>query len=131
MLSDAERLEEIEKVLEELSTAPGTVLVEGMKDVAAFRTMGIDKDFVEVQSGGGPIKAAEAVYEKGCPAIIMTDWDRTGGRIAEELKNQLSALDVKWDSDLRARLSKVCRKDIKDIQSLPSLLQRLRDTVRP
>ncbi|NLL95380.1 MAG: Toprim subdomain protein [Thermoplasmatales archaeon] len=132
MATDAERLEEAEAALEEIRWATDAiVLVEGPRDTAALRSLGVDGRFVEVQSQGGPIRAAEAVYEAGARAIILTDWDRTGGRLAEELKNQLSALDVPWDADLRARLSKASKKDVKDVQSLPSMIARLRETVRP
>jgi 5S rRNA maturation endonuclease (ribonuclease M5) len=104
------------------------ILVEGKKDVRALTALGLgDAEMYEVQSGGGPLRAAETVFESGRKAVIMTDWDTRGNMLADELGRQLSALCVDYDSDIRYKLGIVCKKDIKDIESLPKLYSRLRD----
>ena len=78
-MDDAERLDAIQELLDELSSMSSThiILVEGLKDVASLRHVGVDGEFFCVQSGGGPVKAAEHVWHSGKQAVIMTDWDRT------------------------------------------------------
>jgi len=126
-LDDEERLAEIKEVLEELEelAADHVILVEGLKDKKALSSIGIEGEVFMIQSEGGPIKAAEYVSEHGGKAVILTDWDRRGGTIAHELENQLSSLGLIYDSRIRARLSFLCKKYIKDIESLDKLLERL------
>ena len=97
-MDDAERLEQIQALLDELNDMSGThiILVEGLKDVASLRHVGVDGEFFCVQSGGGPVKAAEHVWHSGKQAVIMTDWDRRGGALARALRDNLSALDVRY-----------------------------------
>jgi len=131
-LNDEERLNEITEVLEELRELSGdhVILVEGQKDKKALISIGIEGDIFLIQSEGGPIRAAEYVSEHGRKAVVLTDWDRRGGTIAHELENQLSSLGLVYDSRIRARLSFLCKKDIKDIESLSKLLERLSSTAR-
>jgi len=126
-VNDEERLAEIEKVLEELVelSKDRVILIEGPKDRKALRSLGIKGKVFMVQSGGGPIKAAEYVSENGKKAVILTDWDRRGGTIAHETERQLSSLGLEYDSGIRAKLSFLCKKYIKDVQSLGTLLERL------
>jgi len=126
-LNDEERLAEIEEVLDELRelSEDHIILIEGIKDKKALSSIGIDGEVFMIQSEGGPIRAAEYVYEHGGEAVILTDWDRKGGIIAHELEGQLSALGVEYDISIRAKLSFLCKKYIKDVESLDTLLERL------
>ena len=44
----------------------------------------------------------------------------------QDLKQQLDALCVKYDIDIRNRLRDICIKDIKDVESLDSFYERLK-----
>jgi len=126
-LNDEERLNEITEVLEELKelSRDHVLLIEGLKDKRALSSIGIGGDIFMIQSEGGPIKAAEYASEHGGKAVILTDWDRKGGMIAGELEDQLHSLGVGYDASIRAKLSFLCKKYIKDIESLDTLLERL------
>lgn len=115
------------EVLEELKelSADHIILIEGLKDKKALSSIEINGEIFMIQSEGGPIRAAEYVYEHGKKAVIMADWDRKGGVIAHELECQLSALGLEYDSGIRAKLSFLCKKYIKDVESLDTLLERL------
>ncbi len=127
MSRDADRYEAIIQILEDLDglSEDHVILVEGRNDVSALEHLGITGDIFTVQSSGGPIKAAEYVFGKRKKAVILTDWDPKGNIIASDLENQLSALDVSYDKDIRERLAGQCRIDIKDVQSLDELVKRL------
>ena len=101
------------------------ILVEGRRDVIALGHLGINGDIFTVQSSGGPIRAAEYVFSKNKKAVILTDWDRKGDIIASDLQVHLAALDIPYDTDIRERLAGQCRIDIKDIQSLDDLVNKL------
>lgn len=126
-MDDEERLEGIQVLLDELSSMSGThiILVEGLKDVDSLRNVGVDGEFYCVQSGGGPVKAAEYVWHSGKQAVIMTDWDRRGGSLARSLRENLSALDVRYDDRIRRELATLCRPYVKDVESVDAVVELL------
>jgi len=125
--SDSDRYDIIVEFLAELKALSWdrVILVEGRRDVTALEHLGIYGDIFTVQSSGGPIKAAEYVSKKKKKAVILTDWDRKGDIIASDLEIQLSALDIQYDIEIRNRLAGLCRIDIKDVESLDELVNRL------
>ncbi len=126
-MNDADRLEAIDKVLEDLSMMSNdhVILVEGMNDERSLRSLGIEGMFRHIQSEGGPIRVAEKVYNSGMKAIILTDWDHKGGILSKEMSNQLSSLGVLYDTSLRKRLAILCSGYIKDVESLEQMVGRL------
>lgn len=130
-MDDQERLERLEAVLEAISeSAEGSLLlVEGDKDVAALKAVGVDGEFFRVQCGGGPVKASEHAWRRGMPAVILTDWDRRGDLVAEGLRSNLRSLGVAFDDSLRSELAFLCRPFCKDVESLDAVLALLRSRV--
>ena len=126
-MNDEERLEEILEVLSELSdlAMDHIILIEGMRDKDALRSLGIEGETFMIQSEGGPLKAAEYVTKNGNKAVILTDWDRKGGIIAADMSRYLSSFGVEYDTSIRSRLSMLCKKYIKDVESLDSLVERM------
>lgn len=126
-MNDRERLEMIDAVLDDLDAelADSIVLIEGIKDRRALEPLIGDFECFMVQREGGPLRAAEYVSERGRKAIILTDWDNKGEYLAYELEVQLRALCVPFDTRIRKRLADLCRKDVKDIESLDSMYRRL------
>lgn len=124
---DSERLESILESLDRISDLRDThiVLVEGLKDVSALEAVGVSAEFYCVQSGGGPIRAAEHVWNRGLKAIIMTDWDRRGGNLAAALRDNLSSLGVEYDDSIRSDLAFLCRPFCKDVESIDSVVSLL------
>lgn len=126
-MNDRERLEMINAVLDDLDAEldDSILLIEGIKDRRALEPLVGEFDCFMVQREGGPLRAAEFVSEQGKRAVILTDWDNKGEYLAYELESQLKALCVPFDSSIRKRLADLCRKDIKDIESLNSMYRRL------
>jgi len=124
MRDPAETLEEVQELLTELRDRPeGTViLVEGRKDRTALSALGIGGDIVQVQDARGIFGVAEDLARQGKEAIILTDWDRKGGQLADLLRNALRSNGVRYDDQLRARLSMLSKKEIKDVESVPSFI---------
>lgn len=122
-----ERLEELEGVLEALSLLPDdfVILVEGRRDVGALHLLGVKREMIAVQTQGGILGVAEALAVAGKKAVILTDWDRKGGQLARLLKQDLGSCCVTYDEDLRRRLARVSRGEVKDVESLPTYFSRL------
>ena len=128
-MNDTERFEALEEILDLLQemSETHTALIEGNKDRRALDNLGLcDLQTIEVQREGGPLRAAEKLSEMKRPAIILTDWDDRGNRIERDLREQMDALCVKYDTEIRLRLRDICIKDIKDVESLDSFYERLK-----
>lgn len=90
-MSDAERLERILDVVAELKdmSRDRILFVEGTGDVRALNALGIHGDMFTVQASGGPMRAAEYAESSGKGSVILTDWDRRGDTLAEQLRSLL------------------------------------------
>ena len=130
-LNDDERLRRLDEILDRIQSMSSdhVILVEGKNDRRSLLDLNLSLDTIEVQRDGGPLRAAEMVYESGKKAIILTDWDDRGDRLAKDLSEQLSALCIPYDMNIRKDLRDICIKDIKDVESLHSLYVRLERNV--
>lgn len=111
--------------LEELS-AGTPVVVEGLKDVRALKRLGVGRNVVSLGRGLSVFAFCEALSKSHKEVVVLTDWDRKGGKLARMLREAFEANEVRADTDLRARLVLLTKKDIKDIESLPKYVERLR-----
>ncbi|OPX65076.1 MAG: hypothetical protein A4E29_00077 [Methanomassiliicoccales archaeon PtaB.Bin134] len=127
MRDPQETLEELEELLGQLREREEdkVILIEGRKDRLALSCLGIGGEILQVQDARGLFGVAEELARTGKEAIILTDWDRKGGHLAQLLRNALKANDVRFDDTIRSRLSMLCKKEIKDIESLPSFISFL------
>ena len=127
-LSDIERLEALEVWLTRLTEFPGPVIVEGQRDIVALQ--GLCDALLLVLNNGDPVlHTVETLARKSGPGgrfAILTDWDRTGGRLARQLRALGIASDLQPDSELRRELVQLARHEISCVEELPSLLQKLR-----
>lgn len=127
MGSTGERFETLVQALKDLEdlSEEWIVLVEGLKDRSALGILGVHREVRTVQGSGGIFQVAEGLAREGRKAVILTDWDRTGGQVSRLLKEALEANQVEYDDEIRAKLSRITRKDIKDVESLPAFYSRL------
>ncbi|MCK5038542.1 MAG: toprim domain-containing protein [Thermoplasmata archaeon] len=125
-----ETLEEILDLIEELANQSDVpIIVEGRKDVRALEKLGIEGLIIVLNDGLSIIDTCTKLSEDHKKAIILTDWDRKGGQLARLLMDALEANGMKYNTDIRAGISRLSKKDIKDIESLPRFLARLRGIV--
>ncbi|MBC8437647.1 MAG: hypothetical protein H8D82_00080 [Euryarchaeota archaeon] len=103
------------------------ILVEGRKDVRALRKLGFSGPIELLNRGWDRNRLVAYLFETygrinpidGGPAlIILMDWDRTGGRIQNEISTRLRALDVVLDEETRLELIKVMTPEGKTVESL-------------
>jgi dTMP kinase len=101
------------------------VIVEGVRDKRALRAMGV-RGTILALNGGNPVFAlCEAISREYGEAVILTDWDHQGGQLCHLLREGLTANGVRYNDQIRARLTLLCRKDIKDVQGLGGYVERL------
>ena len=112
-------------------SAPGSpncpVLVEGIKDERALRTLGFSGVIEKVNRGWDRSRLVAYLHDTygtrnivdgGPSLILLMDWDRTGGRLQTGFRDRLMALDVPVDETLRRVLLKVMKPEGRTVESL-------------
>ncbi len=94
------------------------ILVEGKNDRRALQSLGVRSDICLINNGKSTVESAELFARKYSKIIILTDWDRTGGRLAKAFAEQFLALGLDFSLQERKEMSYLCKKDIKDVESL-------------
>lgn len=124
------RLERLEAALDALRLANNEesvpILVEGDKDEAALRHLGLHGPVHKVHNGRTLFVFAEEFSREHRLAILLTDWDRTGGRLAERLREACGANGVQLDETHRKALALAVGSDVKTVESLDTHLATLR-----
>ena len=123
-----ETLEKLCEIMDELDNASRLmpIIVEGLKDRMALRSLGINGHVVVLNDGDTILGTCEKIARQWGAAIIFTDWDQKGGELARALMDALRNSDVSYDTEYRAGVSMLVKKDIKDVEGLPPLMRRLR-----
>ncbi len=127
-MRDEERLEQIElliKELKETSKHGAIILVEGKKDERALRDLGVEGRVV-FASHFPLIQLSDQVANNGAEIVVLTDWDRKGDLLAGKMSRYLIALGHTPNLRIRTKLGGLIKKDVKEVENLPSYIARLR-----
>lgn len=119
----AERLKKVFEALYEINKRI-PIIVEGRKDVRALRTIGLVGDIITLHSGRGLYEFCDDIAERFHKIIILLDWDEKGESLHKKISSHLKGM---WEefSAFREIIKILCQKDIKDIEGIPILLERL------
>lgn len=112
--------ENVERIMESISNLgpEEAIIVEGEKDRKSLRSIGVSSTIYVINNGKSVVENSEKLAKRYKKIIIMTDWDRKGGQLAHEFYEQLKLLGVDVSLEERKELSFLCKKYIKDIESL-------------
>lgn len=123
---DLERAERLHQIIEALCEVNRRfpVIVEGKRDLLALRRLGLSGDILPLHCGKGLYDFSEEVAERFPKVILLMDWDTKGETLFSSLTSNLRG---HWEeyAAFRELLRMICQKDIKDIESIPTLLLRL------
>ena len=127
-----EELEGVRDVLSKLRKREKDIpiIVEGPKDEKALRQLGIEGCIIKIKQNSSIFHVIESLRGRYRKVIVLTDWDRTGGRLAYRIKKACEANEIVCDEDLRKELIKHLKKEIKDVESIPAFLERAEIIVR-
>lgn len=128
VMDDLDRLQKIEQIIceiKDLSKDGAVIIVEGKKDRDALNELGIS-DQISLASYPPLLNFAEDISRKTNQAIILTDWDRQGKKMAKKISEYLQASNTKPNNLIRNKIKKFVQKDIKDVEGLSGYVQSLR-----
>jgi 5S rRNA maturation endonuclease (ribonuclease M5) len=124
-------LESLEAVLSDLSASSldGAVLVEGRRDAAALKALGVEGT-VEVLNRGSPLLAVcDELAAHHHLITVLTDWDPKGEELARALCAGLRRAGVEVDGETRKKLRRLTRGSIRAVEELPSFHRRVEAAV--
>lgn len=133
MMATYERtFEGLSKTLEKLSRkgALGVpIIVEGKKDVAALMKLGIRGKTLTIKDSG---KILEDSLDRtlGSEVVVFVDFDRHGSELAKEIAIYMESRKVKADLAVWREIRALVRRDLKDVEGLPSYLERLKKRIK-
>lgn len=127
-----DRLEEFEELLEELrlDNEDVPVLVEGEKDVAALRALGLEGEILRVKQADTVFVVCETLARRHRKVILMVDWDRGGGHLARLVLDALEANGVRCDEAYRKAIARLSQKEVLHVEALDRWAENLRRAAR-
>ena len=101
------------------------IIVEGKKDVAALTRLGVMGTIVTIKDSGAIL---EDFLDRtlGPEMVILVDFDEHGTELAKEIAKYLESRKIKADLSVWREVRALARRDIKDVEGLPSYLERLK-----
>lgn len=123
---DVDALEELILSLQEASSRGAAIIVEGPRDRKALRALGIPGPVI-LASRRPVLELAEDAARSYPEIIVLTDWDERGEEMAIKIEEHLRCTASKADLEIRSRLKKLVKKEIKDVESLSLYMERMRE----
>ncbi len=123
---DLDALEEQISALLEASQKGAVIIVEGMRDERALRALGISGPVI-MASRRPALELAEDAARRYREIVVLTDWDLKGDEMALKIDQYLRSAGSRPDMDIRSRLKKLVKKEIKDVESLSLYVERMRE----
>ena len=126
---DADRAERLKEVLQALYEANKQIpiVVEGRRDAAALRRLGLTGIIITLHSGKAIYDFCEDIAGRYDRIILLMDWDENGDRLFGMLVKNLRGHCEEFSS-FREIIKVLCQKDIRDIEGIPDLLEKLTGT---
>jgi len=126
------RFEELQKLLQRLSDEAengSVIVVEGVRDKKSLESMGIRGRVVCIQSSRRSTFSFAEQLDGEKKVIILMDFDRQGVYLANRLSRVLNCQSVHANVVLWRELRSLTRSDLRSIEELPRLYERLQNEV--
>ncbi len=123
---DLEALEELIASLLDASYQGAAIIVEGRRDERALRALGLPGPVI-MASRRSALDLAEDAARNYPQIILLTDWDSKGDEMCNTIERHLRSVGSRPDREIRSRLKKLVKKEIKDVEGLSQYTERMRE----
>ncbi len=123
--------ERLTKLLEKLSTEAKKgvpIVVEGQKDIASLKELGVNGDFISSKTQGKSFldMLTEIERRNVAEVILLLDFDRRGVEWTHRLKQHLEKTRIKPNLTYWNELYGLVGRDLKDIEGLATYIETLK-----
>jgi 5S rRNA maturation endonuclease (ribonuclease M5) len=126
-------MEETEKLIDEIrkqSEAGVPIIVEGRRDEAALRKLGIAGSVHCLKAGGESRHEFLDRLNGTKEAIVLADFDREGKELETWLYKELSQRGVKSDLKFWIRMRSLARTEVRSVEEIPNFVRALEARAR-
>jgi len=126
-------MEETNRILDQLRTqseAGVPIIVEGRRDEAALRRLGITGKVHCLKARGESRHEFLDRLNGTKEAIVLTDFDREGKELETWLYKELSQRGVKSNLKLWIRIRSIARTEVRSVEEIPNFIQALEARAR-
>src|SRR6266852_8170658 len=120
-----ERAARIFQDLQEQSDSGVPIIVEGRRDEAALRKLGVKGTILCLKSTGEPRFRFIERLDGSRRVIVLTDFDREGGELGTWLYQELSHRGIRADNQLWRKIRGLARTEVRSVEELPSFVRAL------
>ena len=124
----ARKMERATRVFQDLqiqSEAGVPIIVEGRRDEAALRKLGIKGIILCLKATGEPRFRFIERLDGSKRAIVLTDFDREGGELGKWLYQELSYRGILADNQSWRKIRGLARTEVRSVEELPSFMRAL------
>jgi 5S rRNA maturation endonuclease (ribonuclease M5) len=121
-------MEETERIILELRTQSETgvpIIVEGRRDEAALRRLGVTGKVHCLKARGESRHEFLDRLDGTKEAIVLTDFDREGKELETWLYKELSQRGVRTDLKLWIRMRSLARTEVRSVEEIPNFVRAL------
>ena len=121
-------MDETERIFDELRSLSESgipIIVEGRRDEAALRRLGVKGRIYCLKARGESRHDFLERLDGTTDAIVLTDFDREGKKLETWLYKELSQRGVKSDLKLWSRIRSLARTEIRSVEELPNFVRAL------
>lgn len=126
------KLEALNKTLQKLcykADRGSLLMVEGRKDVSALRTLGVNGEIISVKNvNKGLVDFLDEV--QGSEIILLLDFDDYGTALLKKITRYLEGKGIRTNSFFWKKIRTITRRNVKEIEGLPSYLEKLKKHVK-
>ena len=122
------KMEETERIFDQLrlqSESGIAIIVEGRRDEAALRKLGVIGKIYCLKARGESRHDFLERLDGIDDAIVLTDFDREGKKLETWLYKELSQRGIRSDLRLWSRIKSLARADVRSVEELPSFMRSL------
>lgn len=119
-------LEDLEKILSDLreENKKIPIIVEGERDIDALHKLDVNGKIISVNTGTSLTDFCDKLAQEFKDIIILTDWDRRGGRLCYKIKKNLEG---RVNCNTRYRESFAKNAMIRTVEGLPSWIETMKE----
>ena len=125
------KLESLLKILHRLNQKAGKgvpIIVEGKNDLVALSKLGVKGEVICVKNSSQIIvDVLDSVQSK--EVILFVDFDYAGVSLAKDVSRYLEGKSIKVDSVFWRKIGSLVRRDVRDVEGLPSYLEKLKKRI--
>ena len=122
------KMDEAQRIFDELRSLSESgipIIVEGRRDEAALRRLGVKGRIYCLKARGESRHDFLERLDGTTDAIVLTDFDREGKKLETWLYKELSQRGVKSDLKLWSRIRSLARTEVRSVEELPNFVRAL------